>query len=411
MRFTRMILIGLVLVCFTTALAQTVGTIEIGDTLTGEVSASSAAPSFFFNAEANQVLSIQLTTATPGFMPVLLVADEQNHVIDTFGDSVGGRVGGTITILGSGRYFVQVQGANGSHGQFNLSILEGDLPLDIATPTPAPETTPEVEATAETDGVIQIQPGDIVESILDGSPAEQQYRLASAETPLVAQVSSQGERDDSTFSVILTSETSGEVVGSYRSPVQAGAFLVPPSSGSYTLTVSQTEGDSSLPFVVSLSAFDAGDLLQPPEPTLVPSPTLLPTATVPPTPAPPQDVDALLTWSDTALMFTNISGSFIDIRMLSFTGSNRSVDMTFWGQGNPALNLSAFPPEACAGFRPLAYPDAPPLAPGCGNLAAWYSADIVHFWQGESFDVRYNGSVIATCQTSDGQCGIDLPDA
>src|SRR5690606_34660628 len=115
---TRTLLIGLVLVCFTTALAQTVGTIELGDTLTGEVSASSTAPSFFFNAEANQVLSIQLTTTTSGFMPVLLVADEQNHVIGTFGDSVGGRVGGTITILGSGRYFVQVQGANGSHGQF-----------------------------------------------------------------------------------------------------------------------------------------------------------------------------------------------------------------------------------------------------------------------------------------------------
>jgi hypothetical protein len=85
--------------------------------------------------------------------------------------------------------------------------------------------------------------------------------------------------------------------------------------------------------------------------------------------------------------------------------------MTFWAQGNPSLDLSAFPPDTCAGFRPLAYPDAPPLAPGCTDLAAWYSADIVHFWEGQSFDVRYNGAVIATCPTSDGQCGIDLPDA
>jgi hypothetical protein len=408
MRFTRMLLMCVfALACVPSAAAQTVGTIDIGEIVSGAVSSDSAAPSYFFTAQANQALTVQLTTTAAEFMPVLLIADEQNNVLETFGESVGGRVGGTVTIPADGRYFVQVQGANGTQGEFNLSVLEGDIPLDVATPTPVPETTFEAEVTAETDAAIELHPGDTVES--DFKQADRQFVFTSGDTALLLQV--RFGAGSTLLAVTLTSETSGEIVGSYRSPVHAGAFVVPPSSGSYTLTVSHAEADPSLLFIVSLSQFDMGALLQPPEPTLVPSPTLLPTATVPPTSAPPQDVDALLTWSDTALMLTNISGTSLDLRMLSFTGSIRSVDMTFWAQGNPSLDLSAFPPDTCAGFRPLAYPDAPPLAPGCTDLAAWYSADIVHFWEGQSFDVRYNGAVIATCPTSDGQCGIDLPDA
>ena len=411
MRFTRTVLIIVFLSLGVVGLvtAQTADTIAIGETKNSTVTADNLAPSFFFDAEANQVFTIQLTSLTEGFAPVLLVADSDNTMLDTFSGSSGeATVGGTVTIPEAGRYFVQVQGANGSRGAFTLALLEGDIPLNPATP--------EVENTAEAETAEGIQPlaaGDQIQSQVDQTDTQRQFTFNTEQTALAIQV--RGGGADTSFTVTLSGEASGAVVGQYQAPAIAGAFIVPPSSGSYRLTVEHAANDPAQPFVVSLSEYRTGEPFDTSvtmeAPTVEPTATPLPTEAVTPTPLPPVEVDAILIWTPSELMFTNVSGAHLDIHMLAFSGGGRHVDMTFWAQSNPTLDLSAFPTETCAGFRPLAYPDAPPLPAGCTDLAAWWSANIVHFWAGESFDVLYNGAVIATCATTDGTCGIDLPNA
>jgi hypothetical protein len=412
MRFTRKFLAVLCLSLGMIQLtsAQAVDTITIGASKAGEVTESNPAPSFFFDAEANQVLTIQLTSTTEGFAPVLLVADSENQMLDTFSASSSESiVGGAITIPESGRYFVQIQGVNGSRGAFTLALLEGDIPIN--------SSTPEVENTAEVlDDMHPLSVGDQVESQVDQTDTERSFTFDTDQIALAVQV--RGGGADTAFTVTLTSDVSGAIVGQYQAPAIGGAFIVPPSSGSYTLTVQRAAADPAQPFVVSLSDYRTGEPLDTSEPlevttapSLEPSATLVPSPAATPAPLPPEEIDAILTWNESALMFTNVSGGDLDVRMLAFTGSGRHVDMTFWAQSNPTLDLSAFPSDTCAGFRPLAYPDAPPLSSGCSDLAAWWSANIVHFWGGDEFDLLYNGAVIATCATSDGQCGIDLPDA
>lgn len=385
--------------------AQRVDEIAIGETKNGALTATSTVLSYFFNAAANQVLTVQLVTTSEGFTPVLMVATSDNTVLATFSAAPGATtVSGVITVPADGRYFVQVQGANGTRGEFTLSLLEGDLaPL---TPQPATATNIPVQVNRE-----PLALDMITQAQLSDSEPERQYTFSSGAFPLVVQViaGSAAEGFDGQFTVTLANADSGEIVANYQAVLIGGAFIVPPSSGDYVLTIRHAGGQPKT-ISVSLVAFD-GSPFNPT--TIAPTvqPTLQPiaTAVTAATAVTPEDVDVLLRWGNTYLTISNVSGTTLDIRTLAFAGNNRRADMAYWLISTPELNLGTFPPDACGGFRPLAYPEAPPVPPGCNEVAAWRSDDIVFFWDGAEFDVLYNGLVVATCATSLGQCGIDLP--
>ena len=401
MRSTRTFLLSLLLLLLGAgqlAHAQRVDEIAIGETKNGALTATSTVLSYFFNATANQVLTVQLVTTTAGFTPVLMVATSDNTVLATFSaPAEANTVSGVVTVPAEGRYFVQVQGANGTRGDFTLSLLEGDLaPL----PQSATATTPINREPLSLDTITQAQ-------LSDGEP-ERQYTFSGAANLLVVQILT--ETFDGQVAVTLSNAASGDVLATYQPLLIGGAFIVPPSSDGYVLSLRHTGGQPKA-VTISLTAFDGSPFNPAAAPTLAPTSPPIPTATAPaaPTAASPEDVDILLRWGNTFLTLSNVSGTTLDIRTLAFAGNNRRADMAYWLISAPELDLGTFPPDACGGFRPLANPEAPPVPPGCTEVAAWRSDDIVFFWGGSEFDVLYNGLVVATCPTSLGQCGVDLP--
>lgn len=438
MRFTRILVAVMVLAGFIAHIvrAQTVDTIGIGESKEGAVNETTLAPSYFFDAAEHQVLTVRITATTDGFSPVLLIADSNNQMLETFSAALGEKVvGGTLTIPATGRYFIQVQGSNGSRGEFTLILLEGDIPIYTATPTleptaeptetvfettteATPETTPATPTTQENPLTV-LAVGDSVELEMDADSTLRQYTLASGESAIALEV--RGGSSESQFSVSLTNNTTNNIVGLYQSPLEAAIFVLPPGTDTYTLVLQHgafESAETALAFAIAVSEYNpsaANAEAVAALPTAA-EPSVTPTATLPPTPFPtetpqPQDIDVILSWGVTTFMMTNISGAPIDVRLLAFTGNNRSADSSYWAQSNPYLPLDAFPPETCAGFRPLAYPENPTLPPGCYDLAAWWSADRVYFWGSAEFDVLFNGTVIATCATIESQCGVDLPNA
>lgn len=379
--------------------AQRIDEIAIGENKNDTLTATNSVISYFFDAEADQVLTVQLVTTSQDFIPVLMVATEDNTVLATFSaPPEADTVSGAITIPEDGRYIVQVQGANGTRGAFTLSLLEGDL---------APSPTATAAAPVSRDPLVIDVPTQTQMS--DSAPQREYTFTGNAESALVVQVLSGSavEGFDGQFNVTLANAESGEVIASYQSLLIGGAFIVPPSATEYVLTVQHVGGQPKT-ISISLTSFDNSPFNPAAQtPTLVP--TSVPTAVAAPTVATPEDVDILLRWGNTFLTISNVSGTALDIRTLAFAGNSRRADMAYWLIATPELNLEAFPADACGGFRPLDYPEAPPVPPGCAEITAWRSDDIVFFWGGSEFDVLYNGVVIATCPTSQGQCGVDLP--
>ncbi len=398
------------------AAAQSVETITIGGAVVGSVTDAVPAPSYFFDAEAGQTITIRLETTTSGFNPVVLLADASNNVIETLSASPGVQIiGGTIALNAAGRYFVQVQGAGGSRGQFQLAILEGDQPLVSPTTTP---TSPPIENTptqAEPPPILpELVPGESEQGGVSADTPQQVYVIRPLDTPQVLEA-----RRASVGTIEITlQDDSGTVVGSFSALLDGGAFIIPAvgagETSEYRLIITHAGGGFIANYRLLLTPLNGGQpVINPNAPisanaTQPPTtqPTIAPTAT----PAAPADIDLLLTWDTTQMLMTNVSGAPINISGLAFAGNNRRADPNFWVSGNPAFNLYAMPNNACAGFRPLAYPDAPRLTTPCDDLAAWYSADIVYFWSGETFDVYNNGQIVATCPSVAGTCGVDMPD-
>lgn len=395
----------------TGAVAQSVDTIAIGETKTGTVTGDNPAPSYFFDIAAATTLTIQLTTPSAELRPVILVADSRNSVLATLSAAPGAAsAGGAITLAEAGRYFIQVQGAGGTQGPFSLSLLEGDIPLAAPAESdspPPPEQAPPAQAPvlplaldAQTDlaAATLLSAGMTVTGAVSAETPELLYALDLGDSALAVQVRAEGDAP-SRLSAALELVETGATIALIGPPVFAGTFAVAP--GDAVLLRLRHNGGAPQPYALRVSLFDE-------ETAAPPTPAAPAASVVIPTPLPPEAVELLLRWDPTYFLMTNISGRSLNVDGLSFSGANRRADMDVLAQTSTAFNPIAFPPGACIGFRPLAYPSAPP-AGSCRNLAAWYSADIYYFWGAATFDVLLNGTRIATCETVVGECGIALP--
>ena len=393
------------------AFAQTVSSIEIGGTTQGAVTANDPAPSFFFEAAGPTTLLARIQVSPDQLVPVLLAAGSDNQVISTVSATPGMRVlESQFAVPGPGRYFVQVQGVNGSQGVFSLALL--DVNALTPTPTIAPTVTPAPPAQA-------LNSGATLSGEVSAAMPEQRYAIAGADGGLVIRIDSPSRGAPGFPAFTLTDQT-GATLASLAGALRGGTLVLPADAGaSYTLTVTFSGGEVQPYRVALLDALtylvlesEALARLNAPPATSAP---LQPTeaasvATAQPTPPPAAtDVDLLLRWDGSALVMTNVAGVPVDISTLSLSGNNRTVDSGYWARSNPALNLAALPAGSCVGLRPLAYPDAPPLPPVCSDLGGWWSADIVYVWGGDSFNVYLNGTLAATCPSSAGQCGVDVP--
>ena len=392
--------------------AQTVSSITIGGTVQGAVTASDPAPSFFFEATGPATLLARIQVSPDQLVPVLLAADSTNQVISTVSASPGMRVlESQFNIAGAGRYFVQVQGVNGTQGIFSLSLL------DVNALTPTPTTVPLTATPAPAPAAQFLSVGQTIASELSAETPEQRFAITGTNSGLVIRLDSPS-RGAPAFPAIELTDGNGQTLASLTGTLRGGTLVLPPAEGgSFTLTARHSGGDVQ-PFRVALLdaltylvlESEALSRLNAPDVTALPTTeTALSPTNTPAQPPPAADTDLLLRWDGSALTLTNVSGSPADIRTLSMTGNNRTVDASYWANSNPSLNLGGIPNGSCVGLRPLAYPDRPPLPPNCDDLGGWWSADIVYVWGAESFDVYVNGQLAATCQSSAGQCAVDLP--
>lgn len=410
--FLMNLLTAALLLLIPAATAQSVGAIDIGGTIQGAVTADDPAPSYFFETTGPASLLARVQVSPDALTPVLLAADSANRVISTVSASPGMRVlESQFSVAANGRYFVQVQGLNGTQGIFSLTLID----VNAVTPTPTfapPTATPLPPPSGQT-----LDLGQSITSEVSAGTPEQRFIIAGTAGGLVIRIDSPS-RGAPGFPAFMLLDGSGDALATLTGALRGGTLVLPAAEGvNFTLIASHSGGEIQ-PFRVALLdaltylvlESDALARLNAPLPT--PPPATEMAVTTPPTSAPtqppPSDVDLLLRWDGTALMMTNVSGALVDISNVSMSGNNRSMDSSYWARSNPALNLVALPANSCVGLRPLAYPDAPPLPPTCNDLAGWWSADIVYVWGGETFDVFINGALAATCTSSAGQCGIDV---
>lgn len=414
----RLLILTALLLTSPAAFAQTVSSIAVGGTIQGAVTSADPAPSYFFETAGPLTLLARVQVSPDQLVPVLLAADGANRVISTASAAPGMRVFETqFVVPGAGRYFVQVQGLNGTQGIFSLSLI--DVNAITPTPTAAPPTP-----TALPTPLPPSQPLDLGGSItseVSAEAPEARFTIAGRATGLVIRIDSPS-RGAPAFPAFTLLDGGGATVAVLTAALRGGTLVLPPAEGASFTLVAAHSGGATQPFRVALLdaltylvlESEALARLNAPPPT-VPSAAPQPADAVvaAPTSAPAPsiaggDVDLLLRWDGAALVLTNVSGGPVNLANLSLSGNNRTVDSSYWARSNPALNLAALPAGSCVGLRPLAYPDPPPLPPVCDDLGAWWSADVVTVWGGASFEVYVNGALAATCPVSAGQCGIDL---
>lgn len=397
-------------------LAQSAESIAIGETQRGAVTPENIAPTYFFDAREGQTLTIRLNILTPGFTPLALIADSDNALIGSISSAPGlGSVFSILTIRADGQYQVQVQGANDSFGEFEISVLEGS---DALTPSPVPTATPDetIPSTPERAAHTLLEINQEVAGLLSRETPSRTYGIPPGQIArtIVLLTDSDSEPPMVTLEIVGT----GEVIAVLTPPVFGGTLYLPAGENVYTLRLSLREGDTtsyrlSLRPIAPLNFEQLGGLgalvTNTPVPTATPdfTPTPEPTPTV----LAASDVDVILRWNSTQFMMTNVSGDFLDIHDLGFVSPDgRRADANFWDRSG-TVDIFAMPPRSCVGLRPLAYPDAPARPADCEDLASWWVSDTVVFWYGETFDVLYNRVPLQTCTVAAGQCMVDLPNA
>ncbi|WP_119067671.1 SH3 domain-containing protein [Aggregatilinea lenta] len=125
----------------------------------------------------------------------------------------------------------------------------------------------------------------------------------------------------------------------------------------------------------------------------------------------PGEAELLLIYDAGVPMFTlkNQSSAALNLLPVSFSGAGVVVPATIWSTEFLASPLNAFKAGGCLQMWQFGLPqqDAPAE---CGDSRqGWISEETGFFWTQGTFDVLYDGAVVATCETGAGRCEADLP--
>ncbi len=125
----------------------------------------------------------------------------------------------------------------------------------------------------------------------------------------------------------------------------------------------------------------------------------------------PGTQDLLLIYDAAVPVFTlqNTAGAPLNLTPLSFTGAGVTVPATIWDTEYLSSPLATFKDKGCLMMWRFGLPvqDTPPE---CATYRQGYVAnESVMFWTQTSFQVLYNGTVVATCDVAAKRCVVDLP--
>ena len=128
------ILICAFLIGAVTVSAQSDIPVSIGQNVTGEVTADAPAVVYTIEVAAAQSITLQVLAITPGFTPTFRVSDPSGVVVlDTANPGTQTIAQGAPNLAGGVQYTIEVTSANGTPGQFLISVQPG---APLAPPQP-----------------------------------------------------------------------------------------------------------------------------------------------------------------------------------------------------------------------------------------------------------------------------------
>ena len=146
-----------------------------------------------------------------------------------------------------------------------------------------------------------------------------------------------------------------------------------------------------------------------PETMATPEPSVEPTEETPTeVPLVAGEPDLRILYTNDTLSVLNISGDVADWRGLEFVGT---IDYPFtnWERVT-VFPLGAFPANHCLQIRSVSLTGAVEVPETCGWVRSLIQLGPDRlFWALDNFEVRYNGSTLATCEVNAGVCEVALP--
>ncbi len=216
MSIRKLLIILLVMVCAVSVSAQVdVVPVNIGENVTGQISAATPVAAFSVNVSRPQTVEIQVLTIGTGLTPTFRVIDPSGLVLQGVDNSAGRTtVTGVVSFSTAGQYRIEVGGTFGTAGTFLLSLQEGD-------PLEAPEP---------------LQAGEGITGRVDSSQTRQAFTVSS--NPNGFQLLTVESRSSNASPVFaLRNNDSSELLGSAGALLGGARFRLPPGSTVYLIEV------------------------------------------------------------------------------------------------------------------------------------------------------------------------------
>ncbi|HVU12891.1 MAG TPA: CARDB domain-containing protein [Phototrophicaceae bacterium] len=206
-------------------------TIQIGQNAIGTISAANTTVDYKLVVSGGQTAAIQVLGLGQGFMPMFRVLNPAGAEILSAANPAGAAtVSGNASFGGAGVYTISVGGANGSTGQFALSLQAG-VPLPQATT------------------LVLNQP---VSATVDGQTPVQVYEFNTASLGAVG-LTILSQTPNAGLLVTLYDEGAGKAIASVEASVLGVSYQLPASGLAYRVEV-RADASGSAAFTICIGA-------------------------------------------------------------------------------------------------------------------------------------------------------------
>lgn len=232
----RAIMILLSLILWSSAVvAQDATPVAIGQNAPGEVTAETSTVRFSFTASGGETAVIQVLGFESGFAPRFRVLNPSDVEILAVANPNGlATVTGNANFADAGNYTIEVEGENGTTGQFLLSLTAG-------TPLPAP---------------IQLTLGQAVEGSIQSETPVLVYEFSASPTDSLL-LSVISKVPDGGPAITVRNQTADKTLATSDGELTAIAYQIRSGNGVYRVEVRQGDGTTSVPFTICVEASSA----------------------------------------------------------------------------------------------------------------------------------------------------------
>ena len=203
--------------------------LTIGENRVGEITVANSSAAFTVQVGAPQTVNLQVLAITPSFLPTFLIIDPSGiAIMNAVNDGTQTSAVGTPNLAGGGTYRIEVSGANGSIGQFLISMQAG---APLAPPQP-------------------LTPGQPLGGVVNAQTTRQAFSFSgSISDGMLLTVRSSS---DANPTVALRDANSGELLALNSARLTGVRYRIGTGSTNYLLEVSDSGSSTQEAFNVCL---------------------------------------------------------------------------------------------------------------------------------------------------------------